>query len=248
MMVKTQEEIRIIAEGGKLLGAILEDVVSRIREEVTGHELAEFAARRMQEAGGKPAFVGYGTPPYPAALCVSLNNCVVHGIPSDYAFQPGDIISLDIGMIYQGLYTDMARTVSLEPITQRERELIDTASQALDVGISEIRPGNTTGDIGYAIQQYVEGKGFGVVRDLAGHGVGHALHEKPEITNFGTRRSGTKLKTGMVLAVEPMITLGDWHVRIARDGWSVMTADGSKAAHAEDTIVVTDSGYEILTR
>jgi methionyl aminopeptidase len=248
MMVKSKSEIESLHRGGRILSEILAAVVSDVSAGVTGLDLSMRAGELIQKAGGKPAFVGYGTPPFPAPLCVSTNACVVHGIPNKEQFKVGDIIGLDIGMVYEGLYTDMARTVAVKPIMAREQLLIDVAYNALDLAVSLVRPGITTGDIGHAVQKYVEKQGFGVVRDLAGHGVGYALHEAPEIPNFGKKKTGAVLESGMVIALEPMITMGDWQVEIAHDGWSVVTKDRTKSAHVEDTIVVTETGCKGITR
>lgn len=248
MKIKTAAEIASLVKSARLLRDILAEVETAVQPGATGIELSKLADDLIRKCGGIPAFVGYGQPPYPAALCVSINSCVVHGIPSVYKFREGDIIGLDIGMVYEDLYTDMARTVVIEPISDRERLLVATAKQALELGLQAVAPGVTTGDIGSIIQSYVESRGFGVVRDLAGHGVGHSLHEKPEVPNFGTRGDGTELVPGMVLALEPMITFGGWEVETAPDQWSVMTVDGFKSAHFEDMVVVTDTGHKVLTK
>ena len=248
MKIKTAAEIASLAKSARLLRDILAEVATAAKPGATGVELSKLADDLIRKSGGIPAFLGYGNPPYPAALCVSVNSCVVHGIPSVYKFREGDIIGLDIGMVYENLYTDMARTVAFEPLSDNERLLVATAKQALELGLQAVAPGVKTGDIGFIIQNFVEARGFGVVRDLAGHGVGHSLHEQPEIRNFGSRRSGTKLVPGMVLAIEPMITLGGWEVETAPDQWSVMTVDGSKSAHFEDMVVVTETGHTILTQ
>lgn len=247
MKIKTAADIASLTKSARLLRDILAEVETAVKSGATGVELSKLADDLIRKSGGIPAFIGYGNPPYPAALCVSVNSCVVHGIPSAYRFREGDIIGLDIGMCYENLYTDMARTVALEPLSDNERLLVATAKQALELGLQAVAPGVTTGDIGFIIQNFVESRGFGVVRDLAGHGVGHRLHEQPEIRNFGTRGNGTELMPGMVLALEPMITLGGWEVETAPDRWSVMTVDGSKSAHFEDMVVVTDTGHTILT-
>lgn len=248
MNVKTKQEIAILEESGHVLSDILQKVIAQVRIGVSGLELSNYALDLITAAGAVPAFVGYGKPPFPASLCVSVNSCVVHGVPTEYRFQTGDIVGLDIGMRYQGLYTDMARTLAIGTLPLREQKLIDATYQSLERALTVVKPGRTTGDIGHAVQSYIEGFGFGVVRDLAGHGVGHALHEAPEVPNFGQPGEGFVLEAGMVIAIEPMITLGHFAVRIGDDGWSVMTRDGSKAAHVEDTVLVTDNGHRVLTR
>ncbi len=248
MKRKTERDIALLTESGHLLAEILAQVLSRVTAGVTGIELDTFAEESILRVGGRPAFKGYGRPPFPNTLCISINDCVVHGIPSDRAFMKGDIIGFDIGMIYEGLYTDMARTIAIEPVSKEEHTLVDISRSALEKAIAIIRPGTTTGDIGACIQHYVEHNGFGIVRDLSGHGVGHELHEEPEIPNFGRAGAGTRLEEGMVVAVEPMITMGDWHVRVGDDQWAIQTIDGSKTAHWEDTLVVTKDGCRAITR
>jgi methionyl aminopeptidase len=248
MIAANKEEIAILTEAGGLLHTILMKVIERVAIGVTGKDLDIYAEQLIRDAGGKPAFKGYGNPPYPATLCVSINSCVVHGIPTDTPLINGDLVGLDIGMVYKGFYTDMARTVAVGKVSKHEEHLMHTAREALDAALAMIRPGITTGDIGFLIQSYVEKRGFGIVRDLAGHGVGKALHESPEIPNFGKKGKGDKLEAGMVLAIEPMITLGSWEVTIADDNWSIMTADGSKSAHSEDMVLVTETGHEVLTQ
>lgn len=248
MTIRREREIAILTEAGALLRDILSKVLTRVTEGATGSDLDVYAERLIHETGGKPAFKGYGEPPYPATLCVSVNECVVHGIPSATPFKSGDIVSVDIGMVYKGLYTDMARSIGVGAMNEKDIQLMDTAREALDRALESIRPGITTGDIGHLIQSFVEARGFGVVRDLAGHGVGMELHESPEIPNFGNKGEGEILSAGMVLALEPMITAGSWKVRIADDRWSVVTRDGSNAAHSEDMVLVTATGHRILTR
>ncbi len=247
MIATKKEDIDNLIEAGHLLHSILAKIVAKVKPGVTGVELNAFAEALIKECGATPAFKGYGHPPYPAALCVSVNQCVVHGIPDAKPLQNGDIVGLDIGLVYKGIYTDMARTVAVGKVTKREQDLMNTAREALDEALEMIRPGITTGDIGFAVQSYVEKRGFGVVRDLAGHGVGKDLHEDPEIPNFGIKGKGEKLVEGMVLALEPMITLGDWEVVVADDQWSILTADGSKSAHSEDMVLVTKNRHIVLT-
>lgn len=248
MQVKSAEDIVQIKEGAQRLSAALHKVLQRVQPGVTGMELTKYAEELILSSGGKPAFKGYGDPPFPHALCVSVNSCVVHGVPTHTPFEEGDVIGFDMGMVFNGYYSDMARTVILDPASEREHELLRTAQEALDIAIQKIAPGVHIGDIGHAVQTFVEGRGFGIVRDLAGHGVGFALHEQPEVPNFGEVGNGPVLETGMVLAIEPMITMGDWQVQIAEDHWSVLSQDGSKTAHVEDMVLVTETGYSILTR
>lgn len=248
MVIKNKQDEDIVVEGARRLSEVLSRLTARVAVGVTGEDLNMQAEELIALAGGEPAFKGYGSPPFPAVLCVSRNECVVHGVPDNRPFAAGDIIGLDIGMRYQGFYMDMARTVMLQPNNAREQELARTAREALDLACSLVRPGITTGDLGYHIQRFVESRGFGVVRDLAGHGLGTSLHEAPEIPNFGKPGTGTMLASGMLLAIEPMITLGSYRLRTASDHWSMCTVDGSKTAHEEDMVLVTDNGSRVLTR
>ncbi len=243
--IKTPEEIKVLKEGGKILAAIMAGIGSQIKPGVTTGSLNIEAERLTRAAGVSPAFLGHLG--FPAALCVSVNEVVVHGVPGKYVLREGDIIGLDLGIKYKGLITDMAITLPAGEISGEARRLISTARSALAAAISEARPGNHVGDIGFAVQNYVESQGFNVIRELIGHGVGYEVHEEPEIPNFGRRGEGPELKSGMVLAIEPMVSAGDWHVRQSKDG-SFATRDGSLAAHFEHTVVIAKSGAEILTR
>jgi methionyl aminopeptidase len=187
---------------------------------------------------------------FPASICISLNDAVVHGIPDDKPFKDGDIIGFDFGVNYKGMITDAARTfvVGGTARTKREQELVAVTLQSLDAGINVVKAGMRTGDIGAAVQAVLEKASLGVVRELVGHGVGHDLHEPPEVPNYGFRGTGALLRAGMTIAIEPMATLGEWRVVIDPDGWTIRTRDGSHAAHFEDTILITDDGCEVLTR
>ncbi len=219
---------------------------------VTTKELNRIAEALIVSVGGIPSFKGYNAfgarTAYPASLCTSVNEEVVHGIPSEKrVLKEGDIIGLDIGMKYTDLYTDMAVTVGVGHIDAVSQKLIDVTRKALAIGIAEIRVGACVGDIGNVIQTYAESNGFGVVRELVGHGVGHAVHEEPEIPNFGKKGQGLKLEEGMVLALEPMLTAGKHQVLLAKDDWTWKTKDGSRSAHFEHTVVVTKDGVRVLT-
>jgi len=191
--------------------------------------------------------LGYGKPPYPATICVSVNEHVVHSIPSDTAFQDGDVVSIDAGLSLHGLIVDSARTVGVGRLSPLNKKLIQVTKQALALGIHEARVGNRTGDIGYAVQSYVEKEGFAVVRDLVGHGVGYSLHEEPQVPNFGVRGAGTLLEEGMVIAIEPMVTQDSHHVETSSDNWSIVAVSGKPAAHEEHTVAITKDGPRILT-
>ncbi len=246
-LIKTPREIESLRRAGKLLGEILDTLVQRVSVGVTGNELDALARRMMEDASAKPAFLGYGNPPYPAVICVSRNDQVVHGIPSDIPFAEGDVVSIDAGLSLEGMIVDSARTVGIGTLISEHARLMDVTRRALALGIAQAAAGNTTGDIGHAVQQYVEGEGFQVVRALVGHGVGHALHEEPQVPNFGKAGSGTLLQEGMVIAIEPMVTMADYRVETSEDGWSIVTRTGEYAAHEEHTIAITKDGPVILT-
>lgn len=250
--IKSPAEIEAMRQAGAIHAACLELMQQAVKPGATTLSLSRVAARHIAESGAEPAFLGYpgtgGIKPYPEVACVSVNDAVVHGIPrSDQILRTGDIVSLDLGVKYEDMIVDGAITVIVGQADRRRHELVDTTRKALFAGLKEVRDGCFTGDVGSAIQAVIEAKGLGVVRELVGHGVGYSIHEDPNIPNFGKRGSGTKLEAGMTLAVEPMATLGDHRVFIDSDGWTVRTRDGSSAAHFEHTILVTQSGYEILT-
>lgn len=247
-LIKSPEEIAHLQQGGALLGSILDELTSRVAVGVTGKELDAIAEKMMRDAGATPAFLGYGEPAFPATLCVSINEQVVHGIPSNALFTEGDIVSIDAGLSLHGMIVDSARTVGVGTVSPEYQRLMDVAKKALQIGIEQAVIGNTTGDIGHAVQSYVEGEGFEVVRKLVGHGVGHELHEDPQVPNFGAPGTGTQLKEGMVIAIEPMVTIGDADVVTAPDNWSIIAVSGKPAAHEEHTIAITKDGPRILTQ
>lgn len=252
--LKSPEEIKLLREGGRVLAGILREVAKRAIAGVTTSDLDAIAEELILTKGGEPAFKDYsedGDNPYPATLCTSVNNQVVHGIPDDYILKDGDIIGLDIGMRYPkktGLFTDMAVTVIVGNPSKRVRALVKVTKNALDLWIKNIKQGKRLNEIGRIVQNYVEENNFSVVRDLAGHGVGHKVHEEPAIPNYFISSFNTELKEGMVLALEPMVTMGDYRVKTLADGWTVVTADKSLCAHFEHTVVVTKRGCEILTK
>jgi methionyl aminopeptidase len=248
IQLKTKEEIEKLAEGGQILAQILEKIVQVVKSGVATQELDKLARTLIRQAGGQPAFLGYGKPSFPAALCVSVNAGVVHGIPGEYKLQEGDVVGLDLGLIYEGLYTDHARTVIVGRGTPEARSLIEVARESLAVGIEAAQVGSCVGDISYSVQQVVEKAGFTVVRELTGHGVGYAVHEAPQVPNFGRAGSGEKLKEGLVIAIEPMITVGNPAVVTGGDGWTVEVASGAVAAHEEHTVAITEAGPRILTQ
>ena len=249
MIVKSNEELYILRKGGKKLAAVLSSVAKVTIPGITTKFLDELAEKLILESGGKPSFKNYKNPMgkdgYPATLCVSINNEVVHGIPDERILKIGDVVGLDIGAWYGGLCTDTAMTILVGGGTNR---LIDATKKSLEIGISKVKAGVRIGDIGFAIQGFLEKEGFGVVRELVGHGVGNAVHEDPEIPNWGKSGTGPELVEGMVIAIEPMAIEGSPKVKLLPDGWTWATMDGFNAAHFEHTLVVTKNGAEILTK
>ncbi|MEW6407383.1 MAG: type I methionyl aminopeptidase [Patescibacteria group bacterium] len=246
VILKTPGEIAVMREGGRRLAKILQEIVLQTKAGVTQKEINKLAEKLAYKFGGRPSFLNYKN--YPASLCVSVNNEVVHGLPKNREFKKGDIVGLDFGFWYKGLCTDMAITCGVGKISPQAERLILTTKKALELGEAEVRPGNYIGDISFTIQNYVEKQGFSVVRELVGHGVGKKVHEDPKIPNFGKKGEGIKLKTGMALALEPMVNMGTWKVKLLADGWTFVTADGKLSAHFEHTVAVTKDGYEVLTK
>lgn len=253
-LIKSPEEIEILREGGKRLAHVLAVLSGKVQSGISTEELDALARRLIAEGGDTPSFLNYrekgDKAAFPAALCVSVNDEVVHGIPrADKIVRTGDVVGIDLGLCHRGLFTDAALTVAVGEVDAEREHLIAVTQKALAVGIRAVRAGATTGDIGYAIESFVKTQGdFGIVRDLAGHGVGHAVHESPLVPNYGKRGEGTRLEAGMVLAIEPMLTLGGEKVVLAADGFAYRTKDGSVSAHFEHTVVVTERGCEILTK
>lgn len=251
--LKTKEEIEILREGGKILTEILQNVAHLAKPGISTGRLNEIAEELIKKFGARPSFKNFrpekGAPPYPAALCTSLNDEVVHCVPSqERILKDGDILGLDIGIWHKNLCTDSALTVAIGEISKEAKKLISVTEESLYKGIKEAVLGNTIGDIGFAISQHVQREGFSVIRDLVGHGVGHGVHEDPPIPNFGQKGKGDKLKAGMVLAIEPMTALGDYRIKSCDDHFGYRTYDGSLSAHFEHTIAVTANGTEILTK
>ena len=244
--LKSKEEIEIMKKGGKILAETLQNILNCAKPGVTEIELEDLANETICKKGGEPGFKRVKG--YSYATCISTNDVVVHGIPTKRPLKEGDVLGIDCGIWHKGLCTDMAVTVGIGKVSAEAKKLIEVTKKSLELGLKEIKPGNTLGDIGYAVQAYVEENGFGVVRHLVGHGVGYDVHEDPRIPNFGKKGTGMVLEPGMVLAIEPMVTLGDWNIKILDNGWDIVTADRSLAAHFENTIVVTEKGCEILTR
>ena len=251
--IKTPKEIEILREGGKRLAAILRKVKEIIKPGISTKELDDYAFRLIKEMGDLPAFLNYkpegATKPFPASLCVSVNDEVVHGIPKkDKILKEGDIVCLDLGLKHGGLFTDMALTAPVGKVSPASLKLMEVTEKALRAGIEAAVAGNTVGDISHAVESLVHPHKYGIVEVLSGHGVGRAIHEDPYIPNFGKRKTGAKLVPGMVLAIEPMINNGTKHVTLDDDGYTVRTADGKKSAHFEHTILITETEPEILTQ
>ena len=252
-MLKSPEEIKILREGGRQLAAILVKVAAAAKPGVSTLGLDRLAESLIFSCEGVPVFKGYqpkgAVSSYPASLCVSINDELVHAIPrKSKILKEGDVVGLDIGMRWRGLVTDMAVTVGVGKISRDAERLIRATKEALDIGIFTVRPGAKLGDVGHAIEDRLKKDKLGVIRDLAGHGVGYELHEDPLVPNYGSPGMGIELKEGMVIAIEPMATLGDWRVTLGEDGWTFRTSDGSLAAHFEHTVVVTKDGAEVLTK
>ncbi len=233
-------------QGGKILSTILKKISESIRPGMKTREIDQLARELVSYFKAKPAFLNYNG--FPATICVSVNEEIVHGLPSDRVLKAGDVLKLDMGVNYQGFYTDSAITVVVGfGSDARRQKLIDVTRNALEIGIEQAKTGNTLGDIGHAIQEYVESNGFSVIRDLVGHGIGRELHEEPEVLNYGKAGSGIKLKPGMVIAIEPMVVEGSWQIVQGSDGFSYVTADNKLAAHFEHTVAITKDGPQILT-
>lgn len=253
IIIKTPEEIAKLREGGPILARILREVATHVAPGISTGELNTIAHELIIATGGTPAFLNY-TPegadrPYPASLITSVNSEVVHGIPGDYVLKDGDIIALDLGLKYQGVYLDHAISVGVGEISQKDRQLLSITKSALDEAITAIGPGSTVGDVGYAVEQFVKPYKLGIVRGLAGHGVGREIHEDPYIPNYGKKGRGEKFAPGMVVAIEPMLSRGSEEVFLLKDGYTLKTTDGSRSAHFEHTILITEDGTpEILTQ
>ncbi len=247
VILKSLQEIEKIRRACLIVANVLEIIRTKVQAGVTTKELDNFAEQFIRDAGAKPAFKGYRG--YPCSLCTSVNEQVVHGIPSQgVMLKQGDIISIDVGAVVDGFYGDAAITVPVGSISNEAVRLIRITKESLLKGIAEARPGNRLYDISAAVQSHVEAHGFSVVREFVGHGIGRSLHEDPQIPNFGDRGGGPRIKTGMVLAIEPMVNAGGCVTRVKEDGWTAVTADGSLSAHFEHTIAVMDDGPLILTR
>lgn len=244
--IKTQEEIEIMAEGGKILATVLSEVAKMAKPGISTIELDRKAEELILGFNAKPAFKGYEN--FPFSLCTSINEEIVHCYPSGRILKDGDIISLDLGVLYKGFNTDSAITVPVGKISREAEKLLKITKKSLFLGIKRAKPGNTFGDIGAEIEKFITKQNMGLVRDLTGHGIGKAVHEDPEIPNFGKKGQGQTIKEGMVICIEPMVTLGDYNLRKSADGYGYSTRDYSLSAHFEHTIAITKTGPRILTQ
>lgn len=245
IIYKNLEEIQAIKASNQIVAKILAELKTLIKPGVRTGELNEYAEMKSKEMGAIPAFKGYRG--YPASLCTSINEEIVHGIPSSRTLGEGDIISLDFGVIYDGYFGDAAVTYPVGEISLKAKKLIEAAEQSFYKGIEQMKEGKRISDISFAIQTYVESQGFSVIRTFVGHGIGLSLHEEPQVPNFGQPGRGPKIKPGLVLAIEPMIAAGDWKVEILADDWTAITRDRSLSAHFEHTVALTQRGVEILS-
>ncbi|MBX4190174.1 type I methionyl aminopeptidase [Candidatus Parcubacteria bacterium] len=242
--LKTSKEIKIMQEGGAILAKVLKELVGAAKAGITTLDLDTLARERIASYGATPSFLDNE---FPAAICTSINDEIVHGEPSSRILKDGDVLKIDAGLFYKGFHTDTAATVIIGK-NSRGSKLAEAAERALEIGINEAQPGNTLGDVGAAIHKYVKSKGFDVPRDLIGHGIGRKLHEEPEVPNYGKSGHGPVLVPGMVIAIEPMVMEGDWRTKESSDSLAYLTADGKLVAHAEHTIAITDKGPIILTQ
>jgi methionyl aminopeptidase len=247
IVLKSPREIALMRRAGHILADVIDHLRANVKPGVSTLEIDEDVEAFINARGAQPAFKGYRG--FPGTVCISVNDEVVHGIPSAYRrVKEGDIVGLDLGCIVEGYYADCAFTLALGDIPPRVQELLDATRESLEQAIGECVPGRRLSDVSHAVQSHVEARGFSVVRAFVGHGIGRALHEEPQVPNFGDPGRGPLLTPGMVLAIEPMVTMGSWEVKILDDGWTAVTRDGSLAAHFEHTIAVMENGPEVLTR
>ena len=232
-------------EAGRVVAATIQMLVSSLEPGMKTKKLDAIASREIRRLGAAPAFKGYRG--FPATICVSLNQEIVHGIPGERVIREGDIVSIDVGAVVDGFYADAAVTAPMGKVSPEGERLIETTRQSLEMGIRQAVVGNRVGDISVAVQRLAEGRGYGVVREYVGHGIGRALHEEPSIPNFGEPGKGPLLRPGMVIAIEPMLNVGGWRTRVLEDEWTVVTADGTLSAHFEHTIAITEEGPQVLT-
>lgn len=246
VIIKSDSEIQIMKEGGKILGLILDKLLNLVKARNSGFDIEQEAINLTKKFKVTPAFLNFEG--YKYATCISVNNCVVHGFPTKEPFRIGDLISIDFGIIYKGYNLDAARSKCIKPANKESLDLVQWTKEAFYAGIKNIKEGSTLGDIGYQVEKYANSHKLGIVRDLCGHGIGKSLQENPLVLNYGRQKTGITLKAGMALAIEPMLTLGGDDVVIDQNGWSILTSDFSLAAHWENTIIITKNGVDILTQ
>ncbi|MFL6202511.1 MAG: type I methionyl aminopeptidase [Thermoanaerobaculia bacterium] len=244
MVLKTPGEIELMDQANRIVLKVLDEVGAIIAPGVTSRELDRLAERVIRGAGGVPAFLHYRG--YPATLCISVDDVIVHGIPNDVPLKGGQIVGIDCGALYKGYYGDAARTFAVGEVDDEARRLLKVTEEALRLAVEQVRPGGRLSDIGHAVQRHAERHGFSVVREFSGHGIGTSLHEEPQVPNFGKPGKGPKLRPGLVLAIEPMVNAGKAGVRMDADGWTARTVDGSRSAHFEFSVAVTSSGAKVL--
>ncbi|MEE2777981.1 MAG: type I methionyl aminopeptidase [Acidobacteriota bacterium] len=244
MVLKTVGEVELMAEANAIVHSVLDDMATMVAPGMTTLELDCHAEKKIRAAGGVPAFLNYRG--FPATLCTSIDDVIVHGIPNRQQLEEGAILGVDCGVIYKGYYGDAARTFPVGQVSDEARELLEVTRRSLELAVEKVHSGNHLSDIGHAVESFVVERGFSVVREFVGHGIGTALHEDPQIPNFGRAGRGPKLRPGMVLAIEPMVNVGGAAVKVDSDGWTARTADGSLSAHFEFSVVVTESGPRVL--
>jgi methionyl aminopeptidase len=244
VVLKSRGELDLMDQANRIVLRVLDGIADRLRPGVTTRELDRYAEETIRSAGGVPAFLDYKG--YPATLCTSRNDVIVHGIPNDQPLAEGDILGVDCGVVYKGYYGDAARTFAVGRVSPEADRLISVTRRALEIAVESVRPDRRLSDIGHAVQTYVESQGFSVVREFVGHGIGSALHEDPQVPNFGAPGKGPRLKPGLVLAIEPMVNAGAPEVEIDADGWTARTQDGSLSAHFEYSVAVTEDGARVL--
>ncbi len=244
MVLKTPGEIDLMDQANRIVLSVLDEVGAKIAPGVTSRELDRVAERVIRTAGGVPAFLNYRG--YPATLCISVDDVIVHGIPNDVPFEEGQIVGIDCGVLYKGYYGDAARTFAVGEVGEDAKRLLKVTEEALRLAVAQVRPGARLSDIGFAVQQHAERHGYSVVREFSGHGIGTSLHEDPQVPNYGKPGKGPQLRPGLVLAIEPMVNAGKAGVRMDADGWTARTEDGSLSAHFEFSVAVTPSGARVL--
>ena len=243
--IKSASELEAMRKAGQVVARMIAAVKEAVEPGITTKQLDTVAAKELKRQGAKPAFLGYKG--FPATICTSVNEQIVHGIPGDRVLKEGDLVKVDVGAVVDGLYGDSAMTLPVGQVSEEAMRLIETTKNSLDAAIAVVKSGNRLGDIGAAVQEYAESRGYGVVREYVGHGIGRNLHEEPQIPNYGVAGRGALLHTGMVIAIEPMVNVGTWRTQALEDGWTVVTADGKLSAHFEHTMAIGEHGAEVLT-